>query len=40
MSTFQILDEDTLTLNEAVNQSEGEMKELLRRKWKEVADER
>ena len=39
-STFKILDEEALTLNEAVNQSEGEMKELLRRKWKEVADER
>ena len=36
MSTFDILDEDTLTLQEHVNQSESDMKDLLRRKWKEV----
>lgn len=35
-STFEILDEKTLTLDEAVKQSNGEMKELLRQKWKEV----
>ena len=36
-STFEIMDEDSLTLNEAVNQSENDMKDLLRKKWKEVA---
>jgi len=35
-STFEILDEKTLTLNEAVKQSDSEMKTLLRKKWKEV----
>ncbi len=35
-STFEILDEDSMTLNEAVNQSENDMKDLLRKKWKEV----
>ena len=35
-SKFEILDDNTLTLDEAVHQSNGDMKELLRRKWKEV----
>lgn len=36
MSKFEILDEDTLTLNEHVNRSESEMKNLLREKWKSI----
>ena len=39
-STFEILDDDELSLSEAVNQSAGEMKELLRKKWKEVERDR
>lgn len=39
-STFEILDDDELSLTEAVNQSAGEMKELLRKKWKEVERDR
>lgn len=35
-SKFEILDDNTLTLDEAVHQSNGDVKELLRRKWKEV----
>jgi replicative DNA helicase len=35
-STFEILDESALSLAEAVKQTNGEMKELLRKKWKEV----
>lgn len=35
-STFEILNEKTLTLDEAVKQTNGEMKDLLRKKWKEV----
>lgn len=35
-SKFQVLDGDTLTLNEAVQQSESDMKKLLKEKWKEV----
>ena len=35
-STFEILDESALTLDEAVSQSNSEMKDLLRQKWKEV----
>ena len=35
-STFEILDEKTLTLDEAVRQSDSDMKELLRKKWREV----
>ena len=35
-STFEILDEKTLTLSEAVQQSESDMKNLLKKKWKEV----
>lgn len=35
-STFKILDEDALTLDEAVKQSNSEMKQLLKKKWNEV----
>jgi replicative DNA helicase len=35
-STFEILGEDALTLNEAMGQSESDMKNLLKTKWKEV----
>jgi hypothetical protein len=35
-STFEILDESALTLDEAVHQSNTEMKDILRQKWKEV----
>ena len=35
-STFEILDESALTLDEAVKQTDSEMKNLLRKKWKEV----
>lgn len=37
-STFKILDSDALTLDEAVKQSNSEMKELLKQKWAEVND--
>jgi len=35
-STFEILDESTLTLSEAMEQTDSDMKNLLRKKWKEV----
>jgi len=35
-STFEILDESVLTLDEAVRQTDSEMKDILRQKWKEV----
>lgn len=35
-STFAILDENAMTLNEAVKQSNTEMKQLLKKKWAEV----
>ena len=35
-STFKILDETALSLDEAVKQTNSEMKDLLRKKWKEV----
>ena len=35
-STFEILDEKTLSLDEAVKQSESDMKNLLKKKWREV----
>lgn len=35
-SVFKILDEDALTLDEAVKQSNSEMKQLLKKKWAEV----
>ena len=35
-STFKILDAETLTLDEAVKQSDNEMKQLLKKKWAEV----
>ena len=35
-STFTILDENAMTLNEAVKQSNTEMKQLLKKKWAEV----
>ena len=38
-SKFTILDEKEMTLNEAVNQSESDMKQLLKKKWKEVSNE-
>ena len=36
-SKIEIIDEDTLTLNEAVEQDENSMKNLLKKKWKEVS---
>ena len=36
MSKFEILNEDTLTLNEHVNRSESEMKNLLKEKWNSI----
>jgi replicative DNA helicase len=36
MSRFQILDESALTLDEAVKQTNSEMKDLLKKKWAEV----
>ena len=38
-SKFHVLDGNEMTLNEAVNQSESDMKQLLKKKWKEVNDE-
>ena len=35
-STFEILDESALSLNEALRETNSEMKDLLREKWKEV----
>lgn len=35
-SVFKILDEDALTLDEAVKQTNSEMKQLLKKKWAEV----
>ena len=35
-STFEILDEKSLTLDEAVKQSDSDMKNLLKKKWNEV----
>lgn len=35
-STFKILDAEALTLDEAVKQSDNEMKQLLKKKWAEV----
>ena len=35
-STFKILEADALTLDEAVKQSNSEMKQLLKEKWAEV----
>ena len=35
-SKFQILDDNHLTLNEAVKQDKNEMKDQLRARWKEV----
>jgi len=35
-STFEILDESELSLDEAVQQTNSEMKDILRQKWKEV----
>ena len=36
MSTIEVLDESQLTLQEAVDQDDNEMKNVLRKKWKEV----
>ena len=36
MSRFEILDESALTLDEAVKQTNSEMKDLLKKKWAEV----
>jgi len=36
MSRFEVLDETELSLNEIVNQDENEMKDLLKKKWKEM----
>jgi len=38
-STFKILDESVLTLTEAVKQTDSEMKNILRKKWREVNEE-
>jgi len=35
-STIEILDENHLTLNEAVSQDEGDLKKILKKKWNEV----
>jgi replicative DNA helicase len=35
-STFNVLNESSLTLNEVVSQSESDMKNMLRKKWKEI----
>jgi len=35
-STFEILDESVLSLEEAVKQTDSEMKDILRKKWREV----
>ena len=35
-SRFEILDESELTLNEVVQQDKTDMKNLLKKKWKEV----
>jgi replicative DNA helicase len=35
-SSFKVLDESALSLNEVVSQSESDMKETLRKKWKEI----
>ena len=37
-SRIELLDEANLTLNEAVQQDENEMKGLLKKKWKEITD--
>ncbi|MBK23553.1 MAG: hypothetical protein CME70_06060 [Halobacteriovorax sp.] len=37
MSTIEIVDEPELTLNEAVEQDENAMKNILKKKWKEVS---
>ena len=36
-SKIEIVDEDTLTLGEAIEQDENSMKNLLKKKWKEVS---
>tara|TARA_Y100000310_G_scaffold278739_2_gene297432 strand:+ start:12481 stop:13881 length:1401 start_codon:yes stop_codon:yes gene_type:complete len=36
-SKIEIVDEDTLTLGEAIGQDENSMKDLLKKKWKEVS---
>ena len=36
-SRFTVLDENAISLNEAVAQDESEMKSLLKKKWKEVS---
>ena len=38
-STFEILDDNSLTLEEAVNQNQNDMKMLLKKKWKQVEEE-
>ncbi len=38
-STFEILDEEALTLNEVASQNESDMKALLKQKWNEVERE-
>jgi replicative DNA helicase len=38
-SKFEIIDENALSLNEAVRQSSSDVKELLRKKWREVSGE-
>lgn len=37
MSTFKILDESALSLDEVTKQSDSDMKDILRKKWKEVS---
>jgi hypothetical protein len=36
MSRFKILDETALSLDEVTKQSDSDMKDILRKKWKEV----
>jgi hypothetical protein len=36
MSQFEILDENSLTLNEVASQKKSDLNDLLKKKWKEV----
>ena len=39
-SKIEILDEKHLTLNEAAQQDQGDMKKLLKQKWKEISTDK
>ena len=39
MSTIDVLDETQLTLQEAVKQDQNEIKDMLKKKWKEVKED-